>query len=130
MASRAASEASRYEEMIWEISRMRDFRARCRNIVRLPVREVERQLREINLNTQGSDRAKAERLFRARIRMIGTTEVPCYPETDEAEGVVLPEEEELVMAQSDQGEYDTEEEWMSEQPHHPWPSNKGLPSIP
>ena len=115
MASRAASEASRYKEKMREISIIRGFRARYRNIVRLPVGEVERQLREINLNTQGSDRAKAEKVFRARIRMIGTAEVPWYPETDEAEGVVLPEEEELVMAQGDQGEFDTEEKRMSEQ---------------
>ena len=51
----------------------------------------------MSLNTRGSHRAKAERLFRAVIRTIGAAEVPWFPETDEAEGLIVPEEDKLLI---------------------------------
>ena len=94
-----------------ELSRYRDFRARLRSIKKQEPKVTEQQLAELNLNILGSERAKAERLFRAIIKTIGGAEVPWYPENDEAQGVVVPEEDELVMelSENEQGsETDTE----------------------
>ena len=90
--------------------------------------QTERQLSELVLNTNGSHRAKAERLFRCMLRVIGVADVPWYPDRDEAVGVTMPEEEEWLMEQSDvESEVDTEQRSNIRPPV--WPSNKGLPPI-
>ena len=93
MAAKTVLEASQYEKRMKKLSSNREFRVRLHDIMRQPVGEVEQQLLKINLNTRGSNRAEAERLFRALLRMVGAAEVLWYPATDEADGVVLQEEE-------------------------------------
>ena len=84
-----------------ELSRHRNFRARVRSIKKQELEPTEQQLAELNLNIRGSERAKAERLFPAIIKTIGGAEVPWYPENKEAEGVVVPEEGELLIDPSE-----------------------------
>ena len=99
MAPRASKEAEEYKARMRELSRSRAFRAQFRDLSRQPMEVTEQQLAELGLNTQGNKRAKAERLFRAMISTVGAAGIPWVPETDEAEGVVVPEEEELQMEQ-------------------------------
>ena len=56
-------------------------------------------------------------------------EVPWYPENDEAQWVVVPQEDELVMEASEyeQGS-ETDTEHSRKQRRESWPINKGLPS--
>ena len=91
---------------------------------------TEQRLPELGLNIQGSKRAKAERLFRAVIRTVEAVEVPWVPETDEAEGVVVPDEEELRMELSDhERAYETHAEPTGRNGQVTWPSDRGLPMI-
>ena len=101
MVTSTSVEVEKYKERMRALSRRRDFRALFRDITRQPTEETSQQLRELNLNTGGSGRARAERLFRAIIRTIGAAEVLWFPETDEADGMVVPEEEELIMEDSE-----------------------------
>ena len=70
--------------------------------MRTPDDEIEPRFIELRLNTRGSTRAKAERLFKAYIRMIGVAEVPWFSEVDDEEGNAVTEDEEMVMGHSDQ----------------------------
>ena len=111
IVGKTLSEVEKYKESMRELSRHGDFRARFRSIKKQEPEVTEQQLAELNLNTRGRGRAKAERLFRAIMKTIGGAEVPWYSENDEAQGVVFPEEDELVMepSESEQGsETDTE----------------------
>ena len=63
--------------------------------------EVEQRLIELHLSIRGSPRAKAERLFRACIRMVGIADVLWYPKVDENEGSTIYEDEELIMDHTD-----------------------------
>ena len=97
--------------------------------MRQPAEETNQQLTELNLNTGGNGRARAEILFRAIIRTVGAAEVPWFPETDEADGVVVPEEEELLMEDSDHDWDDnTDAEQAPMQQQAPWSSDRGLPT--
>ena len=128
MVRKTLTEVEKYKESMRELSRHRDFRARFRSIKNQEPEITDQQLAELNLNTQVSGRAKAERLFRAIIKTIGGVEVPWYPETDEAEGGVVAEEEELVMelSENEQGS-ETDAENSRKQRRGSWPINKGLP---
>ena len=129
MVTRTSMEARKYKESMRELSRQRDFRARFRDIMRQPAEETSQQLTELNLNTGGSETTRAERLFRVIIRTIGPVEVPWFPETNEADGVVVPEEEELLMGDSDHDwDYKTDAEQAPMQQQAPWPSDRGLPT--
>ena len=111
MVRKTLTEVEKCKEGMRELSRHRDSRARFHSIKKPKPEVTDQQLAEMNFNTQGSGRAKAERLFRAIIKTIGGAEVPWYPENDEAQGVVVPEEDELVMepSENEQGsETDTE----------------------
>ena len=111
MVRKTLTEVDKYKESMRELNRHRDFRARFRSIKKQEPEVTDQQLVELNLNIQGSGRAKAERLFRAIIKTIGGAEVPWYPENDEVQGVLVPEEDELVMepSENEQGsETDTE----------------------
>ena len=83
-----------YKKRMRELSEERKFRVRFRNVTRQTTEQVERQLSELQLNTHGSHRTKAERLFRGMLRVLGVSNVPWYPERDEAEGATLSGEEE------------------------------------
>ena len=74
-----------------ELSRERTFRAWFRDVKRQTTEQTEQQLSELGLNTNGSHRAKAERLFRGMLRVIGMPDVPWYPDRDEAGGVTVPD---------------------------------------
>ena len=129
MVRKTLTEVEKYKESMRELSRHRDFRARFRSIKKQEPRVTDQQLAELNLNTQGSGRAKAERLFRAIIKTIGGVELPWYPENDESQRIVVPEEDELVMEPSEivQGS-ETDTENSRKQRRGSWPINKGLPS--
>ena len=130
MPAWVSNEAKDYKTRMRELSRSREFRAQFRDLTRQPLEVTERQLAELGLNTQGSTRAKTERLFRAIIRTTVAAEVPWVPETDEAEGVVVPEEEELRREQSDhERAYKTDAEPTGRDRQVTWPSDRGLPTI-
>ena len=61
--TRTSVEAEKYKESMRELSRRRDFRARFRDITMQPAEETNQQLTELNLNTGGSGRFRAETLF-------------------------------------------------------------------
>ena len=64
------------------------------------------------------------------IRTVGVAEVPRVSETDVAEGVVVPEEEELRMELSDhERAYETDTEPTGRNGQVTWPSDRGLPTI-
>ena len=132
MVTRTSIEAGKYEVHMRELSRRRDFRARFRDIIKQPAEETNQQLTELHLNTGGSGRARAERLFRAIIRTIGVAEVPWFSEPDEVVGVVEPEEEELLMEDSEydwDDDTDVEQATMQQQaPGITKPSDRGLPT--
>ena len=130
MPPKASREMEEHKEKMRELNRSRRFRAQFRDLSRQPVEVTEKQLAELGLNTQGSERAKAERLFRAVIRTVGVAEVPWVPETDEAEGVLVPEEDELRMELSDhERAYETDTEPTGRNGQVTWPSDRGLPTI-
>ena len=68
MVGKTAAKVEKYKGSMRELSRHRDFRDRFRSIKKQEPEVTEQQLAELNLNTRGSDRAKAERLFRAIIK--------------------------------------------------------------
>ena len=59
MVGKTLTEVEKYKESMRELSRHRDFRARFRSIKKQEPEVTEQQLAELNLNTQGSWRAKA-----------------------------------------------------------------------
>ena len=129
MPARASKEAEEYKARMRELSRSREFRAQFCDLLWQPTEVTEQRLAELGLNTRGSNRAKAERLFRAVIRTVGAAEVPWVPETDEAERVVVPEEEELRMEKSDhEPAYETDTESTGRNGQVTWPSDRGLPT--
>ena len=89
-------EILQYKDKMRELSGERTFRARFRDVKRQTTEETEQQLSELGLNTNGSHRAKAERLFRGMLRVIGVADVPRYPDRDEAGEVTVPEEGEWL----------------------------------
>ena len=121
-------EIQQYKKKMRELSRERTFRARFREVTRQPPEQTERQLSELGLNTNGSHRAKAERLFRCMLRVIGVADVSWYPDRDEAGGMTVPEEEEWLMEQSDV-ESEVDREQRSNRRPPVWPSNKDFPPI-
>ena len=119
-------EIQQYKTRMRELSKERKFRARFRNVTRQTTEQVERQLSELQLNTHGIHRTKAERLFRDMLRVLGVANVPWYPERDEADEATLPEEEEWLIEPGDtESEIDTEQ--RPNQRTTAWPSNGGLP---
>ena len=102
MAARGTAEMEGYKRKMRELSGNRAFGVPFGDIMRTPKEEIEQRLIESHLSTRGSTRAKAERLFRAYIQMIGLAEVLWFPEVDEEKGTVAAENEEMVMGPSDQ----------------------------
>ena len=103
-----------------ELSDSREFRVRLRDVIRQPDEQIEPQLSELNMNSRGSRRAQTERLVRAISRMVG-----------EVEREMAPEEEELVMGQTDhEVAIGTEEDQTVIQSEALVLTNKGLRSVP
>ena len=76
MAARDVTEMEKYKWKMRILSDNRALRARFRDIMAQTGEEVEQRLTELHLSIRSSPRAKAERLFRAYIRMIGIADVP------------------------------------------------------
>ena len=57
-------EIQQYKKKMRELSKERKFPARFREVTSQTTEQTERQLSKLELNTNGSHRAKAERLFR------------------------------------------------------------------
>ena len=61
MVGKILTEVEKYKKSMRELSRHRDFRARFRSIKKQEPEVTEQQLAELNLNTRGSGRARADR---------------------------------------------------------------------
>ena len=72
----------------------RELRIRLRYMVKNPDEKVGAQLQELGLSLGGSERARAERLYRAWLRTVG---IPGVPTIDVAEEKLQTSHTELIL---------------------------------